>query len=115
MATDDQYIPPQPIPKWGDSGNSILGAHLGKTDYQLTIAQETVPHPLGSLLEAADADGTTVLCVYGSNVHLSGVGERLARYQFVNDLAEPLQSLSDTDRESVYVKLTALVEKAFLA
>lgn len=71
---------------------------------------------LPPLLEAADADGTKVLCVYGSNVHLSsGVGERLARYQFVNDLAEPLNSLSDTDRESVYVKLTALVEKAFLA
>jgi hypothetical protein len=71
---------------------------------------------LPPLLEAADAEGTTILCLYGSTVHLSaGVGERLSRYQSVNDPAEPLKSLSDSDRESVYVKLTALVEEAFLA
>ena len=71
---------------------------------------------LPPLLEAADADGTTILCLYGSNVHLSsGVGERLSRYQSVNDPSQPLASLSDSDRDSMYVRLTALVEKALLA
>jgi hypothetical protein len=68
------------------------------------------------LLEAADADGATILCVYGSDVHLSrGIGNRLTKYQFVNDPKKPLQAMSDTERESVYKRLTGDVEKALLA
>jgi len=36
------------------------------------------------LLEAAETDGATILCVYGGEVHLSGVARRLTQYQFVN-------------------------------
>ncbi len=64
------------------------------------------------LLEAADAEGATILCIYGSNVHLSGIAGRLNRYQFVNSPKKPLQSLSKSARESVYKKLTISVENA---
>jgi hypothetical protein len=64
------------------------------------------------LLEAADADGATILCVYGSDVHLSGVAKRLAQYQFVNEPNQPLQSLGEAARESVYTRLVKAVEKA---
>ena len=66
---------------------------------------------LPSLLEAADADGATILCVYGSDVHLSGIADRLLRYQFVNKPERPLQALSKAARESVYKELTRAVEK----
>jgi hypothetical protein len=62
------------------------------------------------LLEAADADGATILCIYGSDVHLAGTAKRLLRYQFVNKPECPLQSLSDTARESVYKQLSQVVE-----
>jgi len=68
---------------------------------------------LPPLLEAAEAEGATILCVYGSDVHLSGVAERLSQYQFVNSLDVPLQALTEATRESVYKRLTQLVEKAF--
>jgi len=64
------------------------------------------------LLEAAEAEGATILCVYGSQFHLSGPMERLLKYQFVNQLEEPLQALGKPARESVYAKLAAAVEKA---
>jgi hypothetical protein len=64
------------------------------------------------LLETADAEGATILCIYGSDVHLSGAAERLLRYQFVNEPDKPLQSLSKPARESVYKKLAKAVEKA---
>jgi hypothetical protein len=65
------------------------------------------------LLEAADADGATILCVYGSQVYLSGVSKRLLKYQFVNSPAQPLQALSEAGRESVYAKIVQAVENAF--
>lgn len=65
------------------------------------------------LLEAAEADGATILCVYGSEVHLSGVASRLKQYQSVNKPELPLQALSKASRESVYVKLTSRVEEIF--
>jgi len=64
------------------------------------------------LLEAADSEGATILCVYGSDVHLSGIGERLRQYQFVNNFDHPLQSLSKSSRETVYKQLTRMVEKS---
>jgi hypothetical protein len=67
------------------------------------------------LLEAAEAEGVTILCVYGSDVHLSGVAERLLQYQFVNDPKKPLQKLSKAGREAVYKKLAASVERAVRA
>lgn len=68
---------------------------------------------LPPLLEAADAEGAIILCVYGSEVHLSGVAERLLQYQFVNEPQKPLQILSRPEQESIYKKLTQAVEKAF--
>jgi hypothetical protein len=68
---------------------------------------------LPPLLEAADANGATILCVYGSDVHLSGIAERLLRYQFVNKPEQPLQSLTDSARESIYKNLVKTVEKIF--
>ena len=38
------------------------------------------------LLEAAESQGVTILCVYGSHVFLSGISARLLQYQFVNKL-----------------------------
>jgi len=67
------------------------------------------------LLEAADSDGATILCVYGSDVHLSGVAERLLQYQFVNDNNHPLQVLTKSQRESTYKRLAREVEKALTA
>jgi TIR domain. len=67
---------------------------------------------LPPLLEAADADGAAIFCIYGSDVHLSGIAKRLLRYQFVNKPERPLQSLSDAARESVYKELSKAVEKA---
>lgn len=67
---------------------------------------------LPPLLEAADAEGATILCIYGSDVHLSGIAGRLKQYQFVNNPKKPLQALSKSDRESVYTKLAIAVEKA---
>ena len=65
---------------------------------------------LPPLLEAADADGAAIFCIYGSDVHLSGIAKRLLRYQFVNK-GQPLMSLSNAARESVYKKLSQAVEK----
>lgn len=67
------------------------------------------------LLEAANAQGLRIFCVYGSDVHLTGAAERLLRYQFVNELKEPLQALSPEARESVYVRLTRAIEEALRA
>jgi hypothetical protein len=63
------------------------------------------------LLEAAEADGAKILCIYGSDVHLSGIAKRLLQYQFVNEPDRPLQTLHKTARETVYKKLTQAVEK----
>lgn len=68
------------------------------------------PHvPL--LLEAAEAEGASILCIAGSRVHLSGVAERLQDYQFVNPPEQPLQELGAPEREAVYAKLVAVVER----
>ena len=67
---------------------------------------------LPSLLEAADAEGVSILCITGSRVHLSGLAERLTDYQFVNPLEQPLQELGAPEREAVYEKLVAAVERA---
>jgi hypothetical protein len=63
------------------------------------------------LLEAAEADGATILCLYGSSVHLSGLATRLQQYQFVNKPGRPLQVLSKAAREDVYKKLAIAVEE----
>jgi hypothetical protein len=65
---------------------------------------------LPPLLEVADADGAKILCIYGSDVNLSGIGERLSRYQFVNTPKQSLLSIPEDARESIYVKLTRTVE-----
>jgi TIR domain-containing protein len=63
------------------------------------------------LLEAAEAQGAKILCVYGSEVHLSGLAARLENYQFVNSKSKPLLKLAASGRERVYAKLAATVEK----
>jgi hypothetical protein len=67
---------------------------------------------LPPLLEAADAEGASILCIAGSRVHLSGLTERLKDYHFVNPMDQPLQELGAPEREAVYVKLMAAVERA---
>ena len=67
---------------------------------------------LPALLEAAESDGATILCVYGSDVHLSGIASRLEQYQFVNSRNAPLQELSPSKREAVFRRLAAAVEEA---
>jgi hypothetical protein len=74
---------------------------MGTTDYLLS-----------PLLEAADAEGATILCVYGSDVHLSGIAGRLKQYQFVNKPEKPIQALAKAECESVYRRLAMAVEKA---
>jgi hypothetical protein len=67
---------------------------------------------LPMLLEAADADGATILCIAGSDVHLSGNAGGLGQYEFVNKMNRPLQKLTEAERETIYKKLTIAVEKA---
>jgi hypothetical protein len=67
---------------------------------------------LPMLLEAADADGATILCIAGSDVHLSGNAGGLGQYEFVNKRDQPLQGLTEAERETVYKKLAIAVEKA---
>ena len=62
------------------------------------------------LLETAEAEGAKILCVYGSDCHLSGVAQRLENYQFVNPREQPLQKLSAPQREEVYAKLAVVAE-----
>jgi len=64
------------------------------------------------LLEAADADGARVFCIYGSDVNFSGNTKRLLRYQFVNDFKRPLLSLSEAEQETVFKELSIAVENA---
>ena len=66
---------------------------------------------LPPLLEAADADGATILCLYGSDVHLSGIGLRLLKYQWLNTPEKPLQALSKSGREAVFKRLAQRVEE----
>jgi hypothetical protein len=63
------------------------------------------------LLEAAEAEGATILCLYGSEVHLSGLAARLSNYQFVNSPRQSLQMLTAAEREGVYARLASAVEK----
>lgn len=68
---------------------------------------------LPPLLEAADADNAKIMCLYGSDVHLSGIAGRLSRYQFVNDPKQPLLSLTPDKQEAVFAKLTRAVAREF--
>jgi TIR domain len=63
------------------------------------------------LLEAARSEGAYILCVYGSAVHLSGIAASLKDYQFVNPPEQPLQALSDAEREAVFANLTAAIDR----
>ncbi|HWJ35342.1 MAG TPA: toll/interleukin-1 receptor domain-containing protein [Steroidobacteraceae bacterium] len=63
------------------------------------------------LLQDADADGTTILCVYGSHVHLSGGSARLRDYQSVNAEERPLQGMTENERDRVFVELARRVEQ----
>jgi hypothetical protein len=109
---DDTKI--DPGEKWrGAISRAVKQARVAvlvlTADFQASkfIHQEELP----LLLEAADADGAKVLCIYGSAVHLSGPAKRLSQYQFVNDYEHPLQALTESDREIVYKKLAMEVEK----
>jgi hypothetical protein len=63
------------------------------------------------LLEAARSEGAHILCICGSQVHLSGVAASLKDYQFVNPPQDPLQGMSEAGRETVFAKLTATIER----
>lgn len=63
------------------------------------------------LLEAARSEGAHILCICGSQVHLSGVAASLKDYQFVNPPQDSLQAMSDAGREAVFAKLTATIER----
>lgn len=67
---------------------------------------------LPPLLEAVEGEGATILCIYGSDVHLSGIAGRLKQYRFVNKLQQPLLALTRAECESVYKDLTMAVERA---
>jgi hypothetical protein len=43
MSSEIQAVPLEVVPPWRNSGNSILGSHLGTTDYLLTKRAEFVP------------------------------------------------------------------------
>lgn len=110
---DDTRI--QPGQKWAESikqavDSAGVAVLVLTADFLASDFIRTAELPL--LLEAADAGGATILCVYGSDVYLAGVAARLLRYQFVNDPERPLQSLSEADRETVYKKLAVAVERA---
>ena len=62
-------------------------------------------------MEAARSEGAHILCVFGSHVHLSGDAAGLNDYQFVNSPEQPLQALSDSEREAVFAKLAAAIER----
>ena len=83
----------------------ILTADFLKSKY---IREAELP----LLLEAADADGAKILCIYGSDVHFSGVSKRLLQYHFVNEPDRPLQDMSEAERESVYKRLAEAVEQS---
>jgi TIR domain len=63
------------------------------------------------LLEVADAARTRIICIYGSAVHLTGTSERLTKYQFLNSSDEPLQALTEAEREDVYRNLARTVDE----
>jgi TIR domain len=65
------------------------------------------------LLEAAEVDGMRIFCVCGSDVYLSGPVQSLARYQFVNNPREPLNAMTEAQRESIFTKLCRHVDDAF--
>jgi TIR domain len=110
---DDTKI--DPGDKWRDAiSRAIKQARVAvlilTADFQASkfIHEEELP----LLLEAADADGAKILCLYGSAVHLSGPAKRLSQFQFVNDYEHSLQALTESDRELVYKKLAMEAEKA---
>jgi hypothetical protein len=111
---DDTKI--DPGDKWRDAiSRAVKQARVAvivlTADFQASkfIHREELP----LLLEAADADGAKILCIYGSAVHLSGPAKSLSQFQFVNDYEHPLQALAESDRELVYKKLAMEVEKTF--
>ena len=67
---------------------------------------------LPPLLEAAESEGATILCIYGSDVHLSGIASRLKQYQFLNTREKSLQALTPARREAVFARLAEAVEAA---
>jgi hypothetical protein len=67
---------------------------------------------LPALLDAAEAGGVTILCVYASDVRLVGTAKALSGYQFVNAPDAPLSGLNQAERDKVYVALAEELEKA---
>jgi hypothetical protein len=67
------------------------------------------------LLEAADAEGATILCVYGSDTPIVGDARKLLDYQFLNVRERPLQAMSPAERSRVFRKLAEAVDKKMTA
>ena len=63
------------------------------------------------LLEAAEAQGATILCVYGSDTAILGDALRLLDYQFLNGRERPLQAMSTSERDLVFRRLAEAVHK----
>lgn len=110
---DDSRI--EPGQKWRDE----IGRAIDRTKVAILVltadflASSFIQEAeLPALLEAADAEGATILCVYGSDVYLSGISNRLLNYQFVNEPTKPLQALPEADRETVFKKLCRSVDMA---
>ena len=63
------------------------------------------------LLEAADAEGATILCVYGSDTAIVGDAKRLLDYQFLNGRERPLQAMSPAERSLLFRRLAEAVDE----
>lgn len=87
---------------------AVIAILLVSADF---LASEFIlQNELPPLLQAAEERGTTILPVILKHCRFSR-DERLSVFQAVNDPANPLQSMRESDREKVWDTVSAVVEK----